>query len=52
MNIEEFKTFKDNKTIIIDATEQAIQRPQDKERQKDTYSGKKKKYIKRDGFSH
>ena len=43
MNVEEFEAyFKDNKTLIIDATEQAIQRPQDKEMQKDTYSGKKK----------
>lgn len=43
MNIEEFEAyFKDNKTLIIDATEQAIQRPKNKEIQKDTYSGKKK----------
>ena len=31
-----------NEPIIIDATEQKIQRPQDRELQNDTYSGKKK----------
>ena len=34
--------FSSNKFIIIDGTEQRIQKPQDKEKQRDTYSGKKK----------
>ena len=42
-DVEEFKTyFEDQKTLILDATEQRIQRPQDKDEQKDNYSGKKK----------
>ena len=42
MNIEDFETcFPDNETIIIDATEQRIQRPKNKEEQKSCYSGKK-----------
>lgn len=39
----EFTTyFSKDEPIIIDATEQKIQRPQDRELQNDTYSGKKK----------
>jgi hypothetical protein len=45
----EFKTvkafqdyFKDNDILIIDGTEQAIERPQDNVAQKQNYSGKKK----------
>ena len=45
----EFKTvkafqdyFKDNDILIIDGTEQAIERPQDNVVQKQNYSGKKK----------
>ena len=34
--------FSSNREIIIDGTEQRIQRPQNKEKQRDTYSGKKK----------
>ena len=41
--IKEFQDFfKDDKTLIIDGTEQAMQRPKDQEKQKDHYSGKKK----------
>lgn len=40
---EEFGSyFESYETVIIDATEQRIQRPQDQEYQKDAYSGKKK----------
>ena len=39
-NLKEFKTiFQDDKDLIIDGTEQRIQRP--KENQKDSFSGKK-----------
>lgn len=42
-NVEEFKKyFADIEELIIDGTEQAIERPSDKEAQKDCYSGKKK----------
>ena len=42
MNINDFcEYFSDTDELIIDATEQVIQRPVDKERQKDHYSGKK-----------
>ena len=40
---EDFKSlFGEHKDLFIDATEQRIQRPQDDEFQKETYSGKKK----------
>jgi hypothetical protein len=43
MTINEFEEcFAGEDTIIIDATEQRIQRPKDKEEQKACYSGKKK----------
>ena len=43
MNINDFKEyFADADTLKIDATEQRIQRPSDKEKQKDYYSGKKR----------
>ena len=43
LTIEDFKAlFHEQKDLFIDATEQRIQRPQDKEFQKETYSGKKK----------
>jgi hypothetical protein len=43
MTIKEFEDcFVGEDTIIIDATEQSIQRPKDKEEQKACYSGKKK----------
>lgn len=42
-SIKEFETqFNISEVLIFDATEQKIQRPQDREIQKDTYSGKKK----------
>jgi hypothetical protein len=39
------KAFNDIDTLVIDATERAIQRPQDHEIQKEHYSGKKKKHT-------
>jgi CRISPR/Cas system-associated protein endoribonuclease Cas2 len=39
------EAFKDIDTLIIDATERAIQRPQDNEEQEDHYSGKKCKHT-------
>jgi hypothetical protein len=43
ISVEEFKTyFEEHKTLILDATEQRVQRPQDDEVQKEFYSGKKK----------
>jgi len=45
-SVNEFQSyFKDYDTIIIDATEQRIQRPQDLEYQKEAYSGKKKSHT-------
>ena len=38
------EAFKEHDTLLIDATERAIQRPKDNEEQKDHYSGKKKAY--------
>jgi len=47
MNINEFlKYFADTEELIIDATEQTIQRPSDKKNQKQYYSGKKNAYGK------
>ena len=41
--IKEFQAyFKDEETLIIDGTEQQIERPKEKELQKQNYSGKKK----------
>jgi hypothetical protein len=43
--VEEFKAyFKDTAVLILDGTEQSIQRPKDNEAQKEHYSGKKKTY--------
>lgn len=43
LTIEDFNAvFDKRQDLFIDATEQRIQRPQDKEFQKETYSGKKK----------
>jgi hypothetical protein len=43
LNVKDFEDFfADEEQLIIDATEQAIQRPSDKEQQKACYSGKKK----------
>ena len=42
-SVEEFEVFlKKEMVLILDGTEQRIQRPQDKEEQKLSYSGKKK----------
>ena len=47
-DIAEFENyFADNRQIILDASEQATQRPQDKEAQKEAYSGKKTPYLQR-----
>jgi hypothetical protein len=43
LTVEDFERFfKQEKDLILDATEQRIQRPSDYEQQKETYSGKKK----------
>ncbi len=43
LTVDDFKAlFGEHKDLFIDATEQRIQRPQDDECQKETYSGKKK----------
>lgn len=43
MNVKDFEDyFSESHELIIDATEQVIQRPSDKEEQKSYYSGKKK----------
>jgi len=39
------EAFKDIDTLVIDATERAVQRPQDEEEQTAHYSGKKKKHT-------
>lgn len=44
---EIIKEFPDLKDFLIDATEQSIRRPKNKQRQKDYYSGKKKKHTKK-----
>lgn len=47
MNINEcLEYFADTEELIIDATEQRIQRPSDKKSQKQYYSGKKNAYDK------
>ena len=46
-DVDDFKKyFEGQKTLILDATEQRIQRPQDKVSQKEHYSGKKSTYGK------
>ncbi len=41
-DVEEFEGyFKNHPKLLIDGTEQAVQRPQNQERQKEMYSGKK-----------
>ncbi|MBB1127464.1 hypothetical protein, partial [Thiospirillum jenense] len=43
LTVKDFQEFfKEEKDLIIDATEQHTQRPSDDEQQKETYSGKKK----------
>lgn len=40
-----FKAFPEAKEVFIDGTERPIQRPQDQQKQKDNYSGKKKRHT-------
>lgn len=42
-----FKAFPEAKEIFVDGTERPIQRPKDKDRQKDNYSGKKKRHTRK-----
>ena len=47
-NVEEFfKAFPEAREVFIDGTERPIQRPQDKEKQKANYSGKKKRHTRK-----
>lgn len=47
-SIEEFiEQFPDVKEVIVDGTERPIQRPKDPERQKEHYSGKKKRHTRK-----
>nr|WP_276612986.1 transposase family protein [Cylindrospermopsis raciborskii] len=44
--MEEFtERFPDVKEVIVDGTERPVQRPQNRERQKEYYSGKKKRHT-------
>lgn len=46
--IEEFfQAFPEAKEVFIDGTEHPIQRPKDKEKQKENYSGKKKRHTRK-----
>lgn len=46
LTVKDFEDFfKEEKDLVIDATEQRIQRPGDKDEQKDCYSGKKKAHT-------
>ena len=42
MSVEKHPEFRE---VLIDATEQEIQKPQDKQKRKDKYSGKKKRHA-------
>jgi hypothetical protein len=47
-SLEEFRErFPEVKEVIIDGTERPVQRPQDPERQKEHYSGKKKRHTRK-----
>jgi len=47
-NVEDFlKAFPEAKEVFIDGTERPIQRPKDKEQQKNNYSGKKKRHTRK-----
>jgi hypothetical protein len=47
-SLEEFlERFPDVKQVIFDGTERPVQRPQDSERQKEHYSGKKKRHTRK-----
>ena len=53
LTVKDFEDFfKEEKDLVIDATEQRIQRPGDNAQQKDCYSGKKSPYVKGDGDFH
>ena len=46
MNVQEFhEYFAQEESLIIDTTEQPVQRPQDTDKQKEFYSGKKKRHT-------
>jgi hypothetical protein len=44
---EFFKAFPEAREVFIDGTERPVQRPKDKEQQKENYSGKKKKHTRK-----
>lgn len=47
-SLEEFiERFPDVKAVIVDGTERPVQRPQDSQRQKEHYSGKKKRHTRK-----
>ncbi len=47
-SVTEFEAyFNQNEVLLVDGTEQRVQRPSDKEIQKSWYSGKKNAYVKR-----
>lgn len=47
-SVEDFlKAFPEAKEVFIDGTERPIQRPKDKKKQKDNYSGKKKRHTRK-----
>lgn len=47
LSVKDFENFfKEEKELIFDATEQRIWRPKDRERQRQTYSGKKNSHAK------
>ena len=47
-NLEEFlECFPDVKEVIVDGTERSVQRPKDSHRQKEHYSGKKKRHTRK-----
>lgn len=47
-SVEDFlKAFPEAKEVFIDGTERPIQRPKDKEKQKNNYSGKKKRHTRK-----
>ena len=47
-SVEEFlERFPDVKEVILDGTERPVQRPKDPEKQKEHYSGKKKRHTRK-----
>lgn len=52
-SVTEFEAyFSQHETLLIDGTEQRVQRPQDYTTQKEWYSGKKSYYLKRNSHFH